>query len=218
MKSDSEINRDVEAELQWRPDIDERDIAVKVNDSVVTLTGFTRTFLDKQLAESAVKRVAGVSGVANDIQVRVGDGEGLTDPEITRAAVAAIRTDVPSVSEKVRVLVHQGYVTLEGKVEWHYLKGQVESAARGVRGVLGVTNSIVVEPTVKPAEVKRRIEDAFRRSAQIDANRITVEAHGGEVTLQGRVRSWSEREEAQTTAWSAPGVTQVKNEISVGFG
>ena len=145
----------------------------------------------------------------------MGDGEGLTDPEITRAAVAAIRIDVPSASEQIRVLVHQGHVTLEGKVEWHYLKELAESAARRVRGVTWVTNSIAVAPTVKPAEVKRRIEDAFRRSAQIDANRIRVEARGGEVTLQGTVRSWSEREEAQTTAWSAPGVTQVKNEIGV---
>jgi len=215
MKSDADIKRDVEAELRWRPDINERDIAVKVNNSVVALTGFTRSFLDKQRAEEAVKRVAGVAGVANDIEVRWGGDEALSDPEITRAAVEAIRTEVPGASQNLQVLVHHGYITLEGKVEWHYMRGQAESAVRRVRGVMGVTNSIVVEPTAKPTEIRQRIENAFRRSAQIDANQISVEARGGEVTLHGKVRSWSERQEAQDTAWSAPGVTQVHNDIQV---
>ena len=215
MKSDTDIKRDVESELRWRPDIDERDIAVKVNNSVVTLTGFARSFLDKQRAEDAVKRVAGVAGVANDIEVRLGGSDGLSDPEITRAAVEAIRAEVPGASQNIKVLVHRGYVTLEGKVEWQYMRGQAESAVRGLRGVMGVTNSITIEPTVKPTEIRQRIENAFRRSAQIDANQITVEARGGEVTLHGKVRSWSERQEAQETAWSAPGVTQVHNEIQV---
>jgi osmotically-inducible protein OsmY len=215
MKSDADIKRDVEAELRWRPDIDERDIAVKVANSVVALTGFTRSFLDKQRAEEAVKRVAGVSGVANDIEVRLGDGDGLSDPEITRAAVEAIRTEVPGASQNIKVIVGHGHVTLEGKVEWQYMRGQAESAVRRLRGVMGVTNSIAIEPTVKPTEIRQRIENAFRRSAQIDANQITVESRGGEVTLRGNVRSWSEREQAQETAWSAPGVTQVHNEIQI---
>ena len=215
MKSDSEIKRDVESELRWRPDIDERDIAVKVNDSVVCLTGFTRSFLEKQRAEDAVKRVAGVAGVANDIEVRLGNGDGLSDPEITRAAVDAIRAELPGASENIKVLVHHGFVRLEGKVEWHYTRSQADSIVRRLRGVLGVTNSIMVEPAVKPTEVRQLIENAFRRSAQIDANQITVEAHGGEVTLRGKVRNWSERQEAQETAWSAPGVSQVHNEIQV---
>jgi osmotically-inducible protein OsmY len=217
MKSDADIKRDVEAELRFRPDIDERDIALKVNNSVVTLTGFARTFLDKQRAEEAVKRVAGVSGVANDIEVRLGDAQGLTDPEVTRAAVQAIRFEMPAVSDNIKVLVHHGYITLEGKVEWHYLKEEAERAVRRQRGVMGVTNSISIEPSASPSEIKRRIEDAFRRNAQIDAGGIAVEAHGGEVTLRGRVRSWSERYEAQQTAWSAGGVTRVNNEITVGF-
>ena len=110
-----------------------------------------------------------------------------------------------------------GYVTLEGKVEWHYLREQAERAVRRQRGVIGITNSISIEPAAKPSEIKQRIQDAFRRSAQIDANGIVVEARAGEVILRGQVRSWSEREEAQHTAWSAPGVTSVRNEITVGF-
>ena len=152
---------------------------------------------------------------ASDIEVRLGDGDGLSDPEITRAAVEAIRAEVPGASQNIKVLVNRGYVTLEGKVEWQYMRGQAESIVRRLRGVMGVTNSISVEPAVKPTEIRQRIENAFRRSAQIDANQITVDARGGEVTLRGKVRSWSEREEAQETAWSAPGVTQVHNEIQV---
>ncbi len=216
MRSDTDIRRDVEAELRFRPDIDERDIAVKVNDAVVALTGFTQTYLDKQRAEEVVKKVAGVAGVANDIEVRLGNGAGLTDPEITRAAVLAIRSGTPAISENIKVLVHHGRVTLEGKVEWYYLKETAERVVRGLRGVTGVTNSIRIEPSAEPGEIRQRIEEAFRRSAQIDAARVTIEARGGEVTLHGRVRSWPEREEAEQTAWSAPGVTRVNNEISVG--
>jgi osmotically-inducible protein OsmY len=215
MRSDIEIKHDVEAELRWRPEIDERDIAVKVDDSVVTLTGFTRTYVNRQRAEEAVMRVSGVSGIANDIEVRLNDGEAFTDPEITRAAVEAIRTELPAASESIKVLVHRGHVTLEGTVEWNYLKAQAEYAVSSLKGVMGVTNWIVVQPTVKPKEIKQRIENAFRRSAQIDANQISVEATGGQVTLRGNVRSWSERREAQDSAWSAPGVTHVKNEIRV---
>ncbi len=218
MRSDTDIKRDVEAELRFRPDIDERDIAVKVNSAVVVLTGFTRTYLDKQRAEDAVKRVFGVAGVANDIEVRLAGGDGLTDPEVTRAAVRAIQSEVPAASEKIKVLVHHGQVTLEGEVEWFYLKEEAELAVRGLRGVTGVVNSISIQTTVKPGEIKQRIGEAFRRSAQIDADQITIDAHGGEVTLHGRVRSWPEREEAEQTAWSAPGVALVKNEITVGLG
>jgi len=167
---------------------------VKVDDSIVTLTGFAHSYPEKQRAEEAVMRVGGVSGVANDIEVRLSDGEELTDPEIARAAVAAIRTDVPAASDSIKVLVHHGYITLQGTVEWNYLKEFAEHAVHRLRGVMGVINSIGVQPTVRPAEIKRRIEDAFRRSAQIDANQITVDAQGGEVTLHGRVRSWMERE------------------------
>jgi osmotically-inducible protein OsmY len=215
MRTDTDIKRDVEAELRFRPDIDDRDIAVNASNAVVTLTGFTHTYLDRQHAEEAAKRVAGVAGVANDIEVHLPIGDGLTDPEITRAAVQAIRFQVPAAGESIQVIVHQGRVALEGKVEWFYLKEAVERAVRGLHGVTSVVNSISVSPTVKPGEIKQRIGDAFRRSAQIDADRISIEANGTQVTLRGRVRSWSEREEAQLTAWSAPGVTRVDNEITV---
>jgi osmotically-inducible protein OsmY len=215
MRSDSDIRRDVEFELKWDPDIDSTDIAVAVKNGVVTLTGFVRSFNDKWEAELAAKRVAGVVAVANDIEVRLPTIDERPDPEIARDAVAALRNELPYSSENIRVVVKDGWVTLEGAVEWNYQREMAEGAVRRVRGVKGVTNSIQLKPRVQPSDIKRQIEEAFRRSAEIDANRITVEANGSEVILKGTVRSWAEREEAERTAWRAPGVTKVDNRIIV---
>lgn len=213
MKPDSEIKRDVEAELNWSPDVDQTDLAVKVSNAVVTLTGFVPSFFEKYRAEEAVKRVAGVAGIANDVQVR--PAYGLDDPEIARAAVAAIRVELPSAPESVKALVQNGHVTLEGSVEWNFQRERVEDAVRRLTGVITVDNEILIKPRVEPSDIKHRIEDAFRRSAEVDASRISVKAEGGTVTLSGRVRTWSERAQAQQTAWFAPGVSQVKNEITI---
>lgn len=213
MKPDSEIKRDVEAELNWSPDVDQTDLAVKVSNAVVTLTGFVPSFFEKYRAEEAVKRVAGVAGIANDVQVR--PAYGLDDPEIARAAVAAIRVELPSAPESVKALVQKGHVTLEGSVEWNFQRERVEDAVRRLTGVITVDNEILIKPRVEPSDIKRRIEDAFRRSAEVDASHISVKTEGGTVTLSGRVRTWSERAQAQQTAWFAPGVSQVKNEITI---
>jgi osmotically-inducible protein OsmY len=215
MKADNELRRDVEAELRWSPDLDEKDMSVKASGGVVTLTGFVGNYYEKGQAELATKRVAGVSGVANDIQVRSIYSGVVPDPEIARDAVAAIKMELPFAHERIKALVHEGRITLEGSVDWQYLRERTETAVRRVKGTLGVTNLIKVTPPVSATDIKLKIQDAFRRSAQIDANRITVEAHGGEVILKGEVRSWAECDEAQRTAWSAPGVSLVRNEISV---
>lgn len=214
MRSDSDIKRDVEDELRWDPDLDATDIAVTVKNGVVTLAGFTRSYSDKLEAEAAAKRVAGVLGVANDIEVRLPALDQRPDPEIARDAIAAIKNRMPIVAEQIKVLVRNGWISLEGEVEWDYQRSAAESAVRRVKGVKGVTNTIQVKPRVPPSEIKRKIEEAFRRSAEIDANRITVEAHGGEVILKGTVRSWAERQEAERVAWSAAGVTRVENRIT----
>jgi len=215
MRTDAEIKKDVEDELRWNPSIDATDIAVAVKNGVVTLTGYTKSFSDKWEAERAVKHVAGVVGVANDLEVRVPTVDQRPDPDIARDAVTAIKNRLPISSEHIQVVVKNGWLTLEGDVEWQYQKESAENAVRWVRGVKGVTNLIQVKPRVAPSEIKRKIEEAFRRSAEVDANRITVEASGGEVVLKGTVRSWAERQEAERAAWAAPGVTKVDNRIAI---
>src|SRR5258705_1509426 len=215
MKTDSDIKRDVEFELKWDPDIDSTDIGVAVKNGVVTLTGFVRSYSQKYEAERDAKRVAGVVGLANDIEVRLPSIDQRPDPEIARDAIAALKNRLPQVSEQLKVLVRNGWITLEGEVEWDFQRLGAERAVRRVKGVKGVTNTVQLKPRVEPTEIKRKIEEAFRRNAEIDANRITVEAHDGEVILRGTVRSWAERQEAERAAWSAPGVKRVDDRITI---
>jgi osmotically-inducible protein OsmY len=210
----SDIKLDVEDELRWDPDLDATDVAVTVKSGVVTLAGSTRSCSDKLEAEAAAKRVAGVLAVANDIEVRLPSLEQRPDPDIARDAIAAIQNRVPVVAEQIKVLVRNGWVTLEGGVEWDYQRSAVESAVRRAKGVKGVTNTVQVKPRVPAGQVKRKI-DVFRRCAEIDANRITVDTNEGEVILEGAVRSWAERQEAERAAWKAPGVTRVVNHITI---
>ena len=216
MKSDSEIERDVKEELRWEPGLlDDSDIAVSVKKGVVTLAGFVRSYTDKYEAEAAAKRVAGVAGVANDIEVRMPSVDERPDPEIARDAVAAIKSQLPVSWEHIKVIVKNGWVNLEGQVEWQYQRSTAEHAVRRIKGIKGVSNLIQLRPRAEPSEIKRKIQEAFRRNAEVDANRIVVETNGSEVTLKGTVRSWIEREEAERTAWSAPGVTKVEDRIIV---
>jgi osmotically-inducible protein OsmY len=195
--------------------LDPTDIAVTVNNGVVTLAGFVRSYVQKYQAEAAAKRVAGVVGVANDLEVRLPGIDERPDPEIARDAIARIKNELPYSWEKIRVIVKNGWLTLEGDVEWNYQRQRAEEAVRRVRGVKGITNSIEVKPRVAPTEIRRKIEEALRRAAELDASRITVETTGNEVILRGTVRSWAERQEAERAAWSAPGVAKVDNRIIV---
>jgi osmotically-inducible protein OsmY len=215
MKSDSEIERDVKEELKWDPDLHADDIAISVKNGVVTLAGFTPSYTDRLEAEKAAKRVAGVHAVANDIEVRLPAIDQRPDPEIARDAVAALKAELPISHDRIKVVVKDGWITLEGAVEWQYQKTAADAAVRKVKGVKGVTNVTTVKPKVQPSEIKRKIQEAFKRSAEVDADRITVEANGSEVILKGTVRSWIEREEAERVAWSAPGITKVEDRIVV---
>src|ERR1700686_5301243 len=201
MKSDSEIERDVRDELKWDPDLDAEDIAVSVKNGVVTLAGFTHSYTDRLEAEAATKRVAGVLAVANDIEVRLPAIDQRPDPDIARDAVAALKSELPISHDRIKAIVKGGWMTLEGAVEWQYQKSTAETAVRKVKGVKGVTNVITVKPKVEPSELQRKIMEAFKRNAEGDANRITVEANGSEGILKGPVRSWIERQEAERAPW-----------------
>jgi osmotically-inducible protein OsmY len=216
MRPDNEIRRDVLQELDSDPEIASRDIAVSVRDGVVTLAGFVRSFGEKSQAEADARRVEGVVGLANDIEVRLPLLRGKPDPEIAREVIARIHGEMPSLREQIRVRVADGRVTLEGEVESHEQRAAVEDLVRRVKGIRRISNDIIVKPQILPLEIKQRIEAAFERRAEIDADAVTVEVGpNGTIILEGSVQSWAEREEAERAAWSAVGVVKVENRLRV---
>ncbi len=213
--SDTRLQHNVLAELEWDPSVDASQIGVAAKEGVVTLTGAVTRFADKMTAERVAKRVYSVRAVANDISVKLPGGTERSDTDIAAAAVTALKWDATVPDDRIKLTVRNGHLTLDGDVEWWYQKDAAEHAVRNLTGVRGVTNDIKVKARTKPADIKDKIEAAFRRSAEIDARRVTVETHDGKVILHGCVRSWAEREEAQHAAAAAPGVTAVDNLISV---
>jgi osmotically-inducible protein OsmY len=207
-RTDAEVQADVIAELKWEPRVQAPEIGVSVKDGVVTLTGWVDSYTKRWAAEEAAHRVRGVKAVANEVEVRLAATGERTDAEIAAAAVRALEWDAVLVPEKIEVTVSKGWVTLKGTVDWEYKKREAERVVR---------NLIDVKPSLKPADIKKEVEQALVRSAHTDAQRITVEVEGNKVILRGTVRSWAEREEAARAAWKAPGVTMVDNRITVGL-
>lgn len=215
MKTDTQLMSDVQAELDWDPRIDDRGIVVAVKDGVVTLAGYVSSYADKWSAEKAAKGVAGVRAIANDIEVKLGTASQRPDKDIAEAAANALRSNVSVPASDIKVIVNDGWITLEGKVTFWYQKSTAENAVRGLWGVKGISNNIELKPQVRAGDVKSKIQQAFHRHATLDANKVNIAVAGGEITLTGEVSSWYERDEAERAAWAAPGVTRVQNTLSV---
>lgn len=215
MKTDRELQDSALAALEWEPGIDTARIGVSVEDGVVTLQGTVTTFQNKYAAERTVRHLFGVRAVANDLKVTPDETTKRSDPAIAHAAANALEWDSSIPKGSVKATVQDGWITLNGLVEWQFQRQAAERAVRYLYGVKGVSNIIVVQPHVSIFDVKSKIESAFKRSAEIDANRVKVEAHDGAVVLTGTVHSLNERDEAERAAWAAPGVTKVDDRILV---
>jgi osmotically-inducible protein OsmY len=216
MRTDKEIRQEVEEELDWDPQIGTRDIAVAVREGVVTLAGFVLTWGERAQAEADARHVPGVAGIANDIEVRLPLIGRKPDPQIAREVIAGLQRELPVICEQLCVRVADGRVTLEGEVGWHYERGRAEQVVRRIKGVRSLSNELVAKPQIVPLEIKRKIEAAYKLNAEIDADAISIDtAADATIILTGSVRSPAERDAAERSAWSVPGVRRVDNRIEV---
>jgi osmotically-inducible protein OsmY len=213
--TDQELKQHVQSAMDWEPSLDASDIGLAVHESVVTLRGTVRSYHEKLMAERVALRVFGVKAVANDLIVHIATGFERNDTEIAQAAVSALKWNIVVPNDQVTVSVSNGWVTLNGTLDWQYQKDAAERVVRELTGVKGITNNISLVPRVKATDVREKIEAAFKRSAEIDARRINVTAQEGKIILSGTVHSWAERREAERAAWAAPGVKTVEDRLSV---
>ncbi|CAB3738827.1 MULTISPECIES: BON domain-containing protein [Achromobacter] len=213
--SDAALRERVLSALAFEPSIDELHIGVSVEDGVVTLTGHVGTYAQKLAAEDTVQRVKGVRGIAQEIEVRAAADKQLADDQIAARALSIMAWDATIPDGNVQVKVQHGWVTLSGTVDWFYQREAAASAVHKLSGVMGVSNLINVAPTVQAGDIKRKIEAALQRSAQIEAGRIAVSVHGTTVVLDGSVNSWVERGAAERAAWTVPGVIDVQDRLVV---
>jgi osmotically-inducible protein OsmY len=213
-KSDAQLHADVAEELTSDPALDASKIAVAAHDGIVTLTGTVPSYWQKIEAENAVKRVAGVRGIANDLIVEIPSIHRRDDADIARAASDALEwhSDLP---KGIKVIVNNGWVTLEGAVDWNFQKEEAERAVKGLSGVKGVIDHLQVKAVPKPDDVRERIRRELERTVDQEANRIQIETSNGRVILKGTVHSWVERDAARRAAWSVPGVSDVENLLTV---
>ncbi|HEX6965307.1 MAG TPA: BON domain-containing protein [Gemmatimonadaceae bacterium] len=215
MRTDSQIQKDIIDELKWEPSLQDEDIGVSVHDGVVTLAGFVDSYANKWKAERVASRVKGVKAIANDLEVKLPTSSSRPDPDIARAAVDALKWNILVPSDRIKVKVENGWLTLEGDVDWNFQREEAERAVRNLTGVLGVTNLVSVRERPTASDVKRKIKETLERNAEFDADHITVELDGHTAILRGTVRSYAEKRDAERAAFNATGVTDVENDLVV---
>lgn len=215
MKTDIQIQKDVMDELNWEPSINASEIGVAVKNGIVTLSGKVDSYSKKLTAEKAAKRVAGVKAVAEEIHVGVPLGYSKTDAEIAEIVLTALQWHTAVQEERVKIKVEEGHVTLEGEVEWEYQRASAKTAIEQLAGIRSITNLITVKPQITALDIRQKISSAFHRSASIDSGKVNVIVENSKVILTGKVRSLAEKEDAETAAWSAPGIISVENNLEV---
>lgn len=217
MKTDAQVQQDVLDELLWEPSVNAAKIGVEVTDGVVTLAGHVDSYAEKWDAERAAQRVFGVTALATEIDVKLPGSSKRNDVDIARSAESALQWTTFLNKDAVKIKVEGGWITLTGEVHWEYQRQSAANAVRYLMGVTGVSDQITIKPKVTATAVKSDIEAALKRHAQADANKISVSVSGSDVTLTGKVPSWSERDMARNSAWGTPGVKSVVDNITVGF-
>jgi len=215
MKTDLQIQKDVIDELKWQPFLQASDIGVSVRDGIVTLSGNVDFYTKKILAEKAVRKVAGVKAIAEDIQVGVSPAYRRSDADIAAAVLEALKWHSAVQEDRIKIKVEDGVIKLEGEVEWDYQRRSIHEAVDHLSGVTSVINLITIKPIIKAENLEKGIRAAFHRHATIDAAKINVAVDGAKVTLTGHVRSLAEKEDAENAAWAAPGVFRVDSHLEV---
>jgi osmotically-inducible protein OsmY len=215
MKTDIEIQKDVMDELKWEPLLSASEIGVAVKQGVVTLSGTVDSYSKKEEAETATKRVSGVKAVAEDIEVKPFSTSVKNDTEIARMVADSLKWHSAVQEEKIKVKVEDGWVTIEGETNWEYQKDAIKSTVKNLTGVKGISNLISVKPSITAKDIKQKISLAFHRSATVDAEKVNIEINGNKAILTGRVRSWSEKNDAENATWKAQGITSIENKLIV---
>jgi osmotically-inducible protein OsmY len=213
--NDSDLRQLVIDELEFEPSIDASNIGVAAKDGIVTLSGFVSSYAEKMAAERAVRRVKGVHAIAEEIDIRYSTDKKINDDEIARRCVNIIAWDTTLPDDKIKVKVERGWVTLSGEVSWHFQRVAAESGVRKISGVTGITNLLTIKPHIQASDIKQRIEEALKRSAEVEANAIRISVTDSSVRLEGRVHDWREREIVEKAAWSVPGVVSVDDRMTV---
>ena len=214
-RTDTDIQRDVIAELRWDPSLRDDDVAVAVRDGVVTLAGYVDSYANKWKAERIAARVKGVRAVANSLDVKLPTSSERPDPDLARAVVDALKWNVNVPADRIKARVEKGWVTLEGDADYSYQKEAAERAVRWLTGVKGVTNLITVRARPAPTDLKEKIKETLQRNAALDAERIQIEIVGGKAILRGAVRSYAEMKDAERAVRNAPGITEVENRLTI---